>query len=191
MRCETHHQDALSKIGAAHPGQGLTVAPVQRFVQLAQCRIITLSSRTNEMLTPMPTPDTQTLIGEIATLRALVEDAPQSLGEKITHLREACAAEGRVFRAALAAAGVREREAYRLIDSYAAITAFERLFGARPSAPSVIRPLRQYLTDDAMLKRIARALKAQGIAVGAATAADFARAVKVARPPAGLGRKGG
>ncbi len=137
-----------------------------------------------------PTYSIQTLIAEITTLRLTVDRAPQTFGNQFLRLRELCVGSGIPFKAAVKQAGFSDREAYRLMDTYAAVTAFERLFGARPSAPSVIRPLRRYLTDDAMQKRIARALKAQGIAVGEATAADFARAVKTARPPAPPAKRG-
>lgn len=133
------------------------------------------------MSNPNLNPTTQTLIREITGLRALVANAPQALGEKVTRLRDTCLTDGRLFKDAIAQAGLPEREAYRLMDTYAATSAFERLFGVRPSAPSVIRPLRRYLTDDAMLRRIAAALKARNIAIDAATADDFARAVAEAR----------
>jgi hypothetical protein len=60
-------------------------------------------------------PASQTLITEIAALRELLANAPQTFGKKFDALREACLAEGVPFKDALAQAGFAEREAYRLL----------------------------------------------------------------------------
>ena len=120
------------------------------------------------------------LIAEIAALRVTVENTPIIIGEKFVALAAACEAEGRVFKVACLQTGYRDREAYRLKDAARAAEAFERLFGEKPAAPSVVRPIARYLDDNAMLKAIVSELKAKAIPVPTATSDQWAAAVKAA-----------